>query len=89
MPRPADSSVPQLARGCRLSAAGDVLLVPEGAIRLHGAARHILKCCDGQRSFRDIVAALQRQFTGGDRTRIEQDTAAFLERLYDRRVVNF
>jgi coenzyme PQQ biosynthesis protein PqqD len=89
MPRPAESSIPQLAAGCRLSAEGNTLLVPEGAIRLHGPARHIIECCDGQRSFGDIVRALQQQFTGGDPTRIERDTAAFLERLHERRVVNF
>ncbi len=89
MPRPAESSVPQLAPGCRLNAAHDMLLVPEGALRLHGPARHIVEFCDGRRNFREIVSALQQQFTGGDAARIEQETAAFLERLYERRVVNF
>ena len=87
MPLPVETSIPRLAPGCRL-ASGDMLLVPEGAIRLQGPARHILECCDG-RSFREIVSALQQRFTEGDPARIAQDTAAFLERLYDRRVVNF
>ncbi len=89
MARLAESSIPQLAPGCRLDATGDMLLVPEGAIRLRGPARDILQFCDGQRSFREIVSALQQQFADGDPARIEQDTAAFLERLHDRRVVNF
>ncbi len=89
MPRPAETSVPHLAPGCRLNAARDMLLVPEGALRLHGPARQIVEFCDGQRNFREIVGALQQQFEGSDAARIEQDTAAFLERLHERRVVNF
>lgn len=88
MSRPEESSVPRLTPGCRLSAAQDMLLVPEGAIRLQGSARHILECCDGHRSFREIVAALQEQFAG-EPARIERETATFLERLHTRRVVNF
>ncbi len=88
MPRPAETSVPQLAAGCRLNASRDMLLVPEGALRLYGSARQIVEFCDGQHNFREIVSALQQRFAG-DGARIEQDTAAFLERLYDRRVVNF
>ncbi len=88
MARPTETSVPQLAPGCRLSGTQDMLLVPEGAIRLHGPARRILECCDGQRNFRDIVAALHQQYAG-DAARIADETASFLERLYARRVVNF
>ncbi len=89
MPRPGETSVPHLAPGCRLNAARDMLLVPEGALRLHGPARQIVEFCDGQHNFREIVSTLQQQFAGGNAVRIEQDTAAFLERLYERRVVNF
>ncbi len=88
MARPEESSIPRLAPGCRLSAAQDMLLVPEGAIRLQGPARQILECCDGQRSFGEIVAALQKQFAG-EPARIERETAAFLERLHARQVVSF
>ncbi len=88
MPAPEQSSIPRLAPGCRLSATQEMLLVPEGAIRLHGPARHILECCDGRRSFREIVAALQTQFAG-EPAQIERETAAFLERLYARNVVSF
>ncbi len=88
MARPLDHSVPRLAPGCRL-AGRDMLLVPEGAIRLHGPARQILEQCDGQRSFGEIVSALQQHFSEGDPARIVQDTAAFLERLHDRQVVSF
>ncbi len=86
--RPAENSVPRLAPGCRLGG-DDTLLVPEGAIRLRGPARQILEQCDGRHSFRDIVRALQHHYADGDPARIEQDTAAFLERLYDRQVVSF
>ncbi len=87
--RPTDASIPQLAPGCRLNGDTDLLLVPEGAIRLHGPAKSIIECCDGHRCFREIVAVLQAQFSAGDPSRIEQDTASFLERLHARRVVNF
>ncbi len=88
MSRPAENSIPQLAPGCRLSPAQDVLLVPEGAIRLQGPARRILECCDGRRSFREICAVLEQQYAG-KAVRIADETAAFLERLHARRVVNF
>ncbi len=88
MPRPAENSIPRLALGCRL-VGGDMLLVPEGAIRLHGPARQIIAHCDGERTFAEIVSALQQHFSDGDPARIAQDTATFLERLHDRQVVSF
>ncbi len=88
MSRPTENSIPQLAPGCRLSPAQDLLLVPEGAIRLQGPARRILECCDGRRTVREIVTVLQQQYTS-DAARIADDTAGFLERLHARRVVDF
>lgn len=39
-----------------------VLLYPEGMVRLNGSAGAILQCCDGSRGVDDIVATLERQF---------------------------
>jgi len=39
-----------------------VLLYPEGMVKLNGSAGEILKCCDGQASVDQIVAALEAKF---------------------------
>ena len=41
------------------------------------------------RRISEIVAELVTSFPGGDEARIGRDTAAFLERLRDRRAVEF
>ena len=84
------TQVPRLARGCRLSedpAQGWVLLIPEGVLRLSGPGPHILRRCDGSRTFEEIVSDLGREFGGTDTARVETETAAFLDRLVDRRIV--
>jgi len=84
------ASVPKLARGCRLSEDGGegwVLLIPEGVMRLSGPGPQILRRCDGSRSLQQIVRELADEFGGGDAARIESETAAFLERLRERRVI--
>ena len=61
MSAPERNSVPRLAPGCRLNAAGgpeDLLLIPEGALRLKGPARTIVELCNGDRPVR--VADLDR-----------------------------
>ena len=51
---------------------GYVLLYPEGMVKLNVSAGEILKCCDGQTTVNDIVAALEAKFgTTGLRTDIE------------------
>jgi pyrroloquinoline quinone biosynthesis protein D len=77
----------RLAPGCRLNAAGgteDLLLIPEGALRLKGASRTIVELCDGQRTLSQIVAELQRRFPSEDLGRIETETLTLLKRLRDR-----
>jgi coenzyme PQQ biosynthesis protein PqqD len=81
-----------LARGCRISEqAGheSTLLMPEGAMRLNPPGLKILQCCDGQHTFAEIVRALQGDFDASPSERIAEDTAAFLERLQERRVVDY
>jgi pyrroloquinoline quinone biosynthesis protein D len=88
----APDSVLRLAPGCRLSAAGesaresateseDLLLIPEGALRLKGPARVIVELCDGQRAMREIAEELKRRYPSADAVRIETQVAALLARL--------
>lgn len=90
----APDSVLRLAPGCRLSAAGesateseDLLLIPEGALRLKGPARLIVELCDGQRAMREIAEELKRRYPSADAVRIEAEVAALLARLRDRGVL--
>ena len=82
--------IPRLARGCRLSedpGQGWVLLIPEGVLRLSGPGPEILRRCDGSRTFGEIVTELGREFAATDAARVEAETASFLERLIERRIV--
>lgn len=84
------ASIPRLARGCRLSedaAQGWVLLIPEGVLRLSGPGPGILRRCDGLRTFADIVRELGQEFAGADAARVQTETAAFLDRLAERRII--
>ena len=90
MSRPAPDSRPRLARGCRISEGQEsTLLMPEGAMRLNPSGLKILRHCDGQHTFAEIVSALQGEFAGSTSERIAQDAAAFLERLQERRAVDY
>ena len=44
----------------------NVLLYPEGMIRLNGSAGEILKCCDGVATVDQIVAMLEAKFNTTD-----------------------
>ena len=80
-------SVLRLAPGCRLNQAGspeDLLLIPEGALRLKGPARAIVELCTGDRAVREIIDELKRRFALEDQQRIETETVALLTRLRDR-----
>jgi len=83
------SSVPRLARGCRLqdTAEGWVLLIPEGVLRLNGPGPQILRRCDGAHSFAEIVRELGAEFGAAGDERVASETGAFLDRLVERRVV--
>jgi len=79
-----------LAAGCRLSTAegqGDLLLIPEGALRLKGPARTILELCNGERVLSEIVLELKRRYPSEDAARIEMEAVAFLARMRDRGVL--
>ena len=91
MSRPADASQPRLAAGCRWSNNGEekIILLPEGAIRVQGTGAKILEHCDGQRTFAQIVAELQKHYTASDPTKIRDDVAKFLETLQQKRIVDY
>ena len=56
----------------------EVLLYPEGLVRLNPTGAEILGLCDGARSLADIVTTLERRYGV---TGLERDIAAFLEGL--------
>jgi pyrroloquinoline quinone biosynthesis protein D len=86
-----DTSRPHLANGCRWTGEGEtrMLVFPEGALRLRGTARAVLECCDGNRTFQQIVQELQAAYNASDPSKIRQDAVEFLERLQQKRVVDF
>jgi len=88
----AQDSVLRLAPGCRLSAAegqGDLLLIPEGALRLKGPARAILDLCNGERACREVIEELKHRYPSEDAERIEAEVVALLARLHDRGVIEY
>lgn len=92
MARPEGSSRPRLATGCRWAepnGAERMLLFPEGAIRLQGTGREILERCDGERTVKKIIADLQVQYGAGDPKQIEEEVRGFLDRLHQKRIVDF
>jgi coenzyme PQQ biosynthesis protein PqqD len=96
MAPPLDTSQPRLAPGCRWGAANQggneqerVILFPEGAIKLQGTGRLVLERCDGQRTFGEIIAELQKEFGNTDPEKIRADIAIFLEQLQKKRIVDY
>ncbi len=96
MPPPLDASQPRLALGCRWGPETKigaeevrVILFPEGAIKLQGTGRQVLEQCDGQRTFGEIIAELQKQFGAADPGKIRDDISKFLEQLQRKRIVDY
>ena len=91
MAPPLDSSQPHLAAGCRWGGTEQdrVILFPEGAIKLQGTGREVLERCDGQRTFAEIIAELQKEFGKTDPAKIRSDIGLFLEQLQKRRIVDY
>ena len=91
MTPPNDSSQPHLATGCRWGGSEEnrVILFPEGAIQLQGTGRQVLERCDGQRTFGQIIAELQAQFSAADPAKVREDISKFLEQLQKKRIVDY
>ena len=86
-----DSSTPRLAAGCRWAGEGEnrTLVFPEGALRLKETGRAILERCDGHRTLEQIVQELEVAYNAADSGKIRQDAFTFLERLRQKRLVDF
>lgn len=91
MAPPLDSSQPRLAAGCRWGGTEEnrVILFPEGAIKLQGTGRQVLERCDGQRTFSEIIAELQKEFGTTAPSKIRDDISTFLEQLQQKRIVDY
>jgi pyrroloquinoline quinone biosynthesis protein D len=91
MAPPSDESQPRLATGCRWGGSEEnrVILYPEGALKLQGTGRQVLEQCDGQRTFGEIIAELQKQFAAADPAKIRADISEFLEQLRKKRIVDY
>jgi pyrroloquinoline quinone biosynthesis protein D len=86
------ASQPRLRPGCRLresAAESDVLLIPEGALRLAGTGRKIVERCDGLHTLDDIVRELKAEYPSVEPSRIEAEVTTFLARLHQKRVIDF
>jgi pyrroloquinoline quinone biosynthesis protein D len=88
---PGDTSQPRLAVGCRWGGSEEdrVIVFPEGAIKLQSTGRQVLERCDGQRTFGEIIAELQKQFSTADPAKIRDDISKFLEELQRKRIVDY
>jgi pyrroloquinoline quinone biosynthesis protein D len=86
-----NTTQPRLAAGCRWAGEGEnrTVVFPEGALRLEETARAVLELCDGKRTFEQIVAELAAAYDKSDAAEIRQDAARFLERLWQKRLVEF
>jgi pyrroloquinoline quinone biosynthesis protein D len=86
----AENNKPTLASGCRWGGSQEepVLLFPEGAIKVKDTGLAILGLCDGQHTFSEIVAELQRQYFGADAQRIREEAESFLEKLQEKRILD-
>ena len=81
------NSIPGLAPGCRLHPTQDVLLIPEGTLKLNGPTRDILTRLDGRRSVTAIVDDLLQGYSGANDNEVRRDVLGLLERLEQRGVV--
>jgi pyrroloquinoline quinone biosynthesis protein D len=91
VPSPDPTSQPRLAPGCRWSTQGEqqVVLFPEGMIKVQGTGQSILELCDGQRTVQDIVAILSERYGTADPVKIKEDVSSFLEALQQKRIVDY
>lgn len=60
---------------------GDVLVLPERAIRIGGSGGEILRLCDGDRSAREVVGEMQARYP--DTPEIESQVTTFLAEMLD------
>jgi pyrroloquinoline quinone biosynthesis protein D len=84
------ATVPRIANGFRLqwepAQNAQVLLYPEGMVKMNGSAGEILSRCDGQRSVAEIVTALEQTFNASG---LAGDVLAFLDMARAQRWVSW
>ncbi|MDQ5832487.1 MAG: pyrroloquinoline quinone biosynthesis peptide chaperone PqqD [Actinomycetota bacterium] len=62
----------------------DVLLVPEGVVRLNPTAAAVLELCDGERSLEEIINTLSARYDGTD---LRDDVEGLVEGMTQRGLV--
>jgi pyrroloquinoline quinone biosynthesis protein D len=83
---------PVLVRNCRMSEAQgqtDMLLMPEGVIKIKGTGRDIIGLCDGTKTLSEIIALLGVKYPRASRAEIQSDALDFLNNLRQKRVLDF
>jgi pyrroloquinoline quinone biosynthesis protein D len=87
----ADSAVPRLPRGVRLThneaQGGWLLLAPERVFKADAVTAEILKRCTGEAPVAVIVDDLAKAFAGAPRARIHADVVALLGSLADKKLL--
>jgi pyrroloquinoline quinone biosynthesis protein D len=76
-----------MSPGCRLHPTQDVLLIPEGTLRLSGPSRDVLTRIDGQRDVNAIVEDLLLEFADANPDEVRRDVLTLLDRLEQRGVI--
>jgi len=56
---------------------------------MQGTGQRVLELCDGERTFAEVVAQLQQEYSSADATVIRADASRFLEQLQEKRIVDF
>jgi pyrroloquinoline quinone biosynthesis protein D len=67
----------------------DMLLMPEGVIKIKGTGLDIIALCDGNKTLSEIVSALQLKYPGAPHDQIKTDAIDFLNHLRQKRVLDF
>ena len=79
---------PRLVTGARLQydevREENVLLVPEGVVRLNPTAAAVLELCDGERSLDEIVDILSERYEGAD---LRDDVQGLIDGMTQRGLV--
>ena len=91
MNTPSLTAVPALRPGYRMQWEPvqdcDVLLYPEGMVKLNGSAAEVLQRVDGQRSVNDIIAELQACFPSA--SELDEDVLAFIGEAHEQHWIHF
>jgi len=86
----ARTEIPALKRGCRLSTGAEsLLLIPEGALRLHGPGKRILELCDGKRNLGEVIRQLQGEYPLAEESKISVEVVTFLRGLQEKGAIEF